>query len=208
MLILRIWNGVIDHFPIRRSEWINSCVMIGWGVVVLLDNRPLTGAWHILGQLMPEIFWALMLMTVGAIRLLALLVNGTFPKTWYGRVSPHVRVGMSLLSSLVWLQLVIATIGSPVLTTGLVAYLGYLVSDALNTLSSAAEARELDKGRRNVAARTIDPRELNPDQLLGDRAGDRSSSRIRQEEFDDADSSEAYGRHSGGRQFSRPRQIR
>lgn len=201
MLILRIWNGVIDHFPIRRSEWINSCVMIGWGIVVLLDNRPLTGAWYVLGELMSEVFWSLMLMTVGTIRLIALLVNGTFPRTWYGKFSPHVRVGMSLLSSLVWLQLVIATIGSPILTTGLVAYLGYLVSDALNTLSSAAEARELDKGRRDVAARAINPRELNPHQLPGDRAGDRSSSRVRQEELDDTDSVETHRRHLGWRKF-------
>lgn len=189
MLILRIWNGVVDHFPVRRSEWINSCVMIGWGVVVLVDDQPLLGAWYLLGKLMPEIFWALTLIFLGAVRLIALGINGTFPHTRYGRISPHVRVGFSLLSALVWLQLVIATAGSPHLTIGLVAYLGYLVSDSMNCLSSAAEARELDKGKRDVASRVIDPREFNPDQLSGNRSGNRSSSGVRQEELDDANSS-------------------
>ena len=36
----------------------------------------------------------------------------------------------------------------------LIAYGAFFVSDALNTLSASAEARELDKGRSDVAAAT------------------------------------------------------
>lgn len=158
MIILRLLNGVVDHFPIRRSEWVNSGVMIGWGLIIIFDGRPLEGAWYALGQVFGELVWALMFMIIGVLRLIALLANGTFPHSWYGRWSPHVRVAASLISALAWFQLVLASIYAPYLTTGLAAYLGFFVSDALNTLSSSAEARELDKGRRHAASRALNTR--------------------------------------------------
>lgn len=165
MLILRIGRGVIDHFPVRRSEWINSLVMFGWGAILAFDNLPLYGIWTNLSLSLSEAAWSSMLMTIAALRLLALTINGTFPKSWYGRWSPHVRVAMSMICALAWMQLVLAGMKAPVWSTAVVAYAGYFVSDVLNTWSAAAEARELDKGRRNVAARTVDPREL-----VGDRS--------------------------------------
>lgn len=163
MLILRIANGVIDHFPVRRSEWISSFVMIGWGLVLALDGRPLYGNWSYLSISLSETAWWGMCISLGVLRLIILTINGTFPQSWYGRWSPHSRIAISLLCTLMWLQLVLAGMKADVWSTGVVAYAGYFVSDMLNTWSSAAEARELDKGRKNVAAGTIDARELARD---------------------------------------------
>lgn len=156
MLILRLGRGVIDHFPVRRSEWINSLVMVGWGLLLWLDGLPLYGAWTYLTVSLDETAWSFLLMTIGGLRLIVLGINGTFPQSWYGPWAPHVRVAMSLICALAWLQLVLAGIKAPVWSTGVAAYAGYLVSDTLNTWSAAAEARELDKGRRNVAERLIE----------------------------------------------------
>ena len=153
MIILRIWDGAIDHFPVRRSEWINTFAMGGWAAITLSDDRGLLGPWTMLGKLANETFWVFLFITLSLIRLIVLTVNGTFPKSWYGRWAPHARVATALLATLAWFQLFMACVYSwP--TTGIIAYGAFFVSDALNTLSASAEARELDKGRRDVAAAT------------------------------------------------------
>lgn len=154
MIILRIWNGAVDHFPVRRSEWINTFALLGWGVVILSDNRALLGTWTALGKLAEEQFWAGLFILLFLVRLTVLVVNGTFPKSWYGRWAPHARVATALFATLAWFQLLMACVYAPYLNTGIVAYGAFFVSDALNTLSASAEARELDKGRRDVAAAT------------------------------------------------------
>jgi hypothetical protein len=125
MLILRIGQGVIDHFPVRRSEWINSAVMVGWGAVLTMDDLPLYGSWVYLSVTLSETAWASLLMTIGAIRLIVLTINGTFPKSWYGKWSAHVRVFMALLCAVAWVQLVLAGMRAPIWSTGVVAYAGY-----------------------------------------------------------------------------------
>lgn len=151
MIILRIWNGALDHFPVRRSEWINTFAMGGWAAIILSDDRGLLGSWAMLGKLANETFWVFLFAALSIIRFTVLTVNGTFPKSWYGRWAPHARVGTALLATLAWFQLFMACVYSwP--TTGIIAYGAFFVSDAMNTLSASAEARELDKGRRDVAS--------------------------------------------------------
>jgi len=179
MLILRIGQGVIDHFPIRRSEWINSWVMIGWAVVTAVDAKSsLTAAASPLHQLPWIAFFALL----GTIRLIVLTINGTFPQYWYGRYSAHFRVAMSLFSTLAWLQIVLAVFQLTVVANEVVVYIGLMTSDALNTLSASAEARELDKGRKDAASRVVDTRQLAADLIHRTGAGGGSGHRIRPEE--------------------------
>lgn len=179
MLILRIGQGVIDHFPIRRSEWINSWVMIGWAIITALDAKSsLTAATSPLHQLP----WIALFAALGTIRLIVLTINGTFPQSWYGKYSAHFRVAMSLFSTLAWLQIVLALFQLDVVSNEVAVYLGLMVSDALNTLSAAAEARELDKGRKDVAARIADSRQLAADLVYRPGIGGGGRHRLRQEE--------------------------
>lgn len=187
MLILRIGRGVIDHFPVRRSEWVNSFVMIGWGAVLSLDDLPLYGSWLYLSITLPEMAWATLFVCLGTFRLIILGINGSFPKSWYGKFAPHVRVAMSLLAALAWMQLVLAGMKAPVWSTGVVAYAGYFVSDSLNTLSASAEARELDKGRRDVAAGTIDAGQSDNDGGHLSWFGNWRRRRLRSQEPDGTD---------------------
>lgn len=187
MLILRIGQGVIDHFPVRRSEWIAAWVMIGWGAILTLDGLPLYGEWLYLSINLSEQAWAGLLICLGILRLIVLTVNGTFPQSWYGKWAPHVRVATSLICTLAWLQLVLAGIKAPIWSTGVAAYAGYFVSDMLNTFSGSAEAREIDKGRKDVAAGTIDPRELVYHAGDSRRPGNWFRNRLRPQKPDGAD---------------------
>jgi len=188
MLILRIGRGVIDHFPVRRSEWISACVMIAWGAILTLDGLPLYGSWVYLSVNLTEQAWAALLICLGFVRLIVLTINGSFPTTWYGKWAPHVRVATSLICTLAWLQLVLAGIKAPIWSTGVAAYAGYFVSDMLNTFSGSAEAREIDKGRKDVAARTIDPGELVHNPGDSRRPGGWLRNRLRPQKPDDSQS--------------------
>lgn len=156
MIILRIGRGVIDHFPVRRSEWISSFTMVSWGAILALDGIPLYGSWRYLNISLSEAAWAGLFVILGFMRLIILTVNGSFPQTWYGKLAPHVRVAASGICALAWLQLVLAGLQATPISTGVAAYSGYLITDILNTWSGSAEAREIKEGRRNVASRTVD----------------------------------------------------
>lgn len=156
MLILRIGRGVIDHFPVRRSEWVSSLTMIGWGAILALDGLPLYGSWRYLSISLSETAWATLFVVLGFMRLIILGINGSFPNSWYGPWSPHLRVAASGICALAWLQLVLAGLQATPISTGVAAYTGYLVTDILNTWSGSAEAREIKEGRKDVASRTID----------------------------------------------------
>ena len=156
MIILRIGRGVIDHFPVRRSEWISSLTMVGWGAILALDGIPLYGSWRYLNISLSEAAWSGLFILLGALRLLVLTINGNFPNSWYGKWAPHVRVAASGFCALAWLQLVLAGLQATPISTGVAAYSGYLVTDILNTWSGSAEARERKEGRKNVASRIID----------------------------------------------------
>lgn len=159
MIIVRVFTDIKKHFPVRRSEWIGSGVMILWGLFMILDERSTVPGWVGLGRMLQGNFGASLLMVLGSLRLLALIINGTFQKTWYGKISPHVRVFASIVSCMVWLQLWLALWNGPYWTTGLAAYAGYFVHDVLNAFAAAGDAKELDKARQdaNATARTDKP---------------------------------------------------
>lgn len=149
MIILHVYRGLADHFPARRSEWVLAGMMVLWGSLLLAPGPIFnqSPAWAMLAAWAPEAVWGWSAVLIGCFRLLALLINGTFYKSWYGRWSPHVRGLASFLSCFIWLQLSIGLLAAPYLTTGLAVYPGLLLLDLMNVVAAASDAGKMDKAR-------------------------------------------------------------
>jgi heme exporter protein D len=146
-LPVRLYLGIHDHFPARRSEWVLACIMVAWGWILLKPTTVFAShpSWSQMAAMMDEATWGWLAIAIGSFRLLALIVNGTFARTWYGRWSPHVRALASFLSCFLWFQISFGLWASDAATTGLAVYPGLLVLDAMNIVAASKDAASMDK---------------------------------------------------------------
>lgn len=146
-LPVRLYLGIHDHFPARRSEWVLAGILVVWGSILIGPDETFSGnrAWSQMVAIMPESSWGWFAICVGAFRLLALIINGTFSRTWYGRWSPHVRALASFLTCFLWFQISFGLWNSDAATTGLAVYPGLLVLDAMNIVAATRDAASMDK---------------------------------------------------------------
>ncbi|TCR60924.1 hypothetical protein [Bosea sp. BK604] len=149
MVILRVYRGIHDHFPARRSEWVLAGIMVVWGWILFGPDETFARSvsWAQMAALAGEGTWAVWAIATGVFRFAALIVNGTFHDTWYGRWSPHVRMVASFLSCFLWLQITFGLLAAETTTTGLAVYPGLLVLDLMNVVAAASDAAKMDKAR-------------------------------------------------------------
>ena len=149
MIILRIAEGIRNHFPARASEWALAAGLSHWGRIVYNEpsifNRP---GFSQMAEWAEPRTWGLAAMTVGGIRLIALVINGTFADTRYGQISPHVRGATAFLSCFVWLQIYLGLQISGDTTTGLGIYPYLLALDCYNTARAFGDAGEADRAKK------------------------------------------------------------
>lgn len=146
-LPVRLYLGIHDHFPARRSEWVLAGIMVVWGWILIKPSTTFGGnpAWSQMAAMMSESSWGWLAVTIGTFRLVALVVNGTFAGTWYGRWSPHVRALASFLTCFIWFQISFGLWISDAATTGLAVYPGLLVLDAMNIVAATKDAANMDR---------------------------------------------------------------
>lgn len=146
-LPVRIYLGIHDHFPARRSEWVLAGIMVAWGCILLGPQAAFAGnpAWAQMAAMMNESTWGWLAIGIGVFRLVALIVNGTFSGTWYGRWSPHVRALATFLTCFLWIQITFGLLASDAATTGLAVYPGLLVLDAMNIVAATKDAASMDR---------------------------------------------------------------
>lgn len=151
MAFLRIYRGIHDHFPARRSEWVLAGIMVTWGWLLLAPGSVFdqSQAWRQMAAMASEPTWGWAAIMIGVFRLLALIVNGTFASTWYGRWSPHVRSLASFLSCFLWLQISFGLWAGEAATTGLAVYPGLLVLDLMNVVAAASDAGQMDRAKKD-----------------------------------------------------------
>lgn len=149
MAFLRIYRGIHDHFPARRSEWVLAGIMVVWGWMLVSPEQVFeqSRAWRQMASLAGESTWGWAAIWIGGFRLCALIVNGTFADTWYGRRSPHVRSLASFLSCFLWLQISFGLLAAETTTTGLAVYPGLLVLDLMNVVAAASDAAKMDRAK-------------------------------------------------------------
>lgn len=150
MMYLRIVRGVTEHFRARASEWTLAAMLVLWGCIVYAPGDTFTTpAWTVMQLMMSETTWGLFALGIGVIRLVALIMNGTFRTTWYGRLSPHVRAVMAGLSCFVWSQITLGLLLGGTISTGLAIYPLLLALDFYNVMSASGEAGAMDRTRRD-----------------------------------------------------------
>lgn len=154
----RLYLGIHNHFPSRRSEWVLACIMVAWGYILIQPSTTFTSSnsWSQMAALMDESTWGKLAIWVGMLRLLALIINGTFAGTWYGRYSPHVRSFAAFVSTFVWFQISFGLWASDVATTGLAVYPGIMALDAMNIIAAAKDAGDMDRTIENESQRPLD----------------------------------------------------
>lgn len=147
----RLYLGIAHHFPARRSEWVLSGMLVAWGLILIQPGETFDGnpAWAQMSLWMSEDAWGQFAVAVGVFRLAALLVNGTFSGTWYGRFSPHVRSAASFMSCFLWFQISFGLWASDAATTGLAVYPGLLILDAMNIIAASRDAAGMDTAVRH-----------------------------------------------------------
>ncbi|WP_406858470.1 hypothetical protein ABEG18_12920 [Alsobacter sp. KACC 23698] len=142
MIIMRLAAGVTQHFTARRSEWFMAVGLTGWGCVVTKPSAIFASspAYTRMAEMAPEQIWGWGAFAIGFLRLLALIVNGTFPNTLYATVSPYVRGIAAYASCFVWASICIGLLSSPIDTPGAPIYLILFGLDFANGYSAMHDA--------------------------------------------------------------------
>lgn len=115
MIVVRVAKGITEHFPARASEWGFAVLLIWLGDLFLRSPGMFESSpnYDGLARLASnEAVWGVVSIAVGLVRLAALVVNGTFANSWYGRWSPYVRGICAFLSFGVWFPLFVGFYGA------------------------------------------------------------------------------------------------
>ncbi|NMG39871.1 hypothetical protein GRZ55_11515 [Chelativorans sp. ZYF759] len=141
MIILRMRDGIIAHFPSRVSEWIMTAAILGWYGVLSADPGTFetSRSFTVLAYYGSEKAWAMLCLLVGLVRLAALVVNGTFRSFRY---SPHMRGFASIVACIFWGQITLGVIIAWTMGgagTGVVAYGTFMIIEMWNLFRAWAD---------------------------------------------------------------------
>lgn len=143
MLVIKV-GTLTDSLRFRLSEWGLATALMLWGVVLLLPYPSFSNPVYAhMESLMREERWGIVCFTIGAARLVILIVNGSW------RITPHLRAVAAFLSSIVWFQVTLGLIAVGSYNTGLAIYPVCVVMDIICMFRSVAEARVNDEIARN-----------------------------------------------------------
>lgn len=145
-MIIRIVTGIHRHLPERVAEWALAIVLVRFGLILLAPGSSFetSPAFRVMAEMAREETWGWACLTIGSIRFMALVVNGTFWDTWYSRYSPHIRGFTAIASIFAWAQIVYGMASSGVNTTGLAVYPVLLVLDFWCVFHAFGDAKLAD----------------------------------------------------------------
>jgi hypothetical protein len=111
MIVLRVYNGVKQHWQIRATEWLMvwPSILLAAALIYQRDMFIDSPSFRILQSWATQPGWAIWLLLVALVRLIALVVNGTFQGFKY---SPHMRVTASYCGLAFWGFFCIGFLGS------------------------------------------------------------------------------------------------
>lgn len=147
----RLWNGVIGHLKSRVAEWFATALLIQFGYILYSPEEVFPHAPNlaVMAQMASEQTWGIICLAVGAIHLLALTINGTFPSF---RFSPHVRAAASFIACFLWFQITISIFLSGIGGTGLGTYRLVFILEFWNFLNASQDVGA-SEGRRDYNVR-------------------------------------------------------
>ena len=110
-MFIRVVTGIRDHLPERGLEWVLAFNISWWGWKLTDPAVQWTNAvaWDfMLSWGLTEEAWGWLCVFIGALRILALIINGTFANTWYSKASPWVRAMTAGAGAIVWFMVVLS----------------------------------------------------------------------------------------------------
>jgi hypothetical protein len=129
-MFVRIVTGIQGHFPDRALEWGCAANIVWYGSKLVGPNDAWANpdAWaYMLSLGLTENQWGWVFVLIGALRLLALIINGTFDGTWYSAMSPWVRAFTAGAGATAWFMVFLSV--SAVQTAGSGIYQFPLILD-------------------------------------------------------------------------------
>lgn len=148
MIIVRmIKDGISEHFPMRVSEWVMLWPTMGMWLAfqVQPDVFQKYPSLQVLAQWAEEETWAAVCLICGILRLIALVINGTFKAQF--PYTPHLRVVAAFMSIVFWSQLslgcLISFLEGHGAVTAVVTYTSLCVFELVNLHRSVADATEM-----------------------------------------------------------------
>lgn len=153
-IYVRVIDGIVEHFPARRSEWALAAMMATVGALLLdpaVTFTPGVMLFQTLSAVATENEWGWACLGFGGARLIALFINGSFANSYWSRWSPHIRGAFAFLSCFFWLTITFGLLVSfkPYFALGIYPYL--LLLDLSNVSQAFHDAGEADQAwrRRN-----------------------------------------------------------
>jgi len=156
MLLVRVFDGIREHFPVRAIEWLFAIILFNWGLTLVMPHEVFAAhpAFAMMATIASEMDWGIGAMVVGGLRFVALVLNGTFADKWYARYSPHVRAGLAGLSCFFWMQIALSLLASDGPSgTGLAVYPAILWFEVFCAFRAARDAGQVDEAARNARRR-------------------------------------------------------
>lgn len=144
-----VMRNAISHFRARASSWYMAIVNLAIGIVMTVNPDGITdnpGADVYLAYAnriaSPDV-WRALFLAIGLARLLALIVNGSFPRVWW---TPHIRMVLSGLSAVVWLQFAISVCLTTYPAFATVLFPAAVILELWNTAVAASETKRKPEG--------------------------------------------------------------
>jgi hypothetical protein len=148
VIVAKLVSGVTDHFITRLPEWIWSIILLNFGVTLLGSSDTFEGNvnFSVMERMAGENTWGWFLTVIGGLRLLSLVINGTFKPlcVW----TPHARALGATFSCFAWFLIALGIFLANPAATGWKTYAGLLIGDMIVAVVVAGEAaRALRAGR-------------------------------------------------------------
>ena len=152
MVVLRVAAGVRRHFMYRLPEWALSANLALFSVVLLMpgDTFGSVRTYAVMARIADERTWGVAIGIVASVRLISLILNGTFPV--FARYSPLARAIGSALGAIVWFALSVSFYESNPTGTGWSNYAVWLAVDVVLAVHIAGEAGQAWKARHGDGA--------------------------------------------------------
>ena len=136
-------HGVASHFRVRATAWFTAFLVLNVGIILRSGDLSETQGLMYLERLGTLGTWSVACMVAGSIQIAALVINGSFPQL---QQTPYVRAFISTFSTVVWIQLAMGAISSP-LKIGSAVYPMLVLIELYNVAVAAIEMRDIDHGR-------------------------------------------------------------
>jgi hypothetical protein len=148
MVVFRVVRGVQRHFMYRLPEWAAALNMGLFAVTLLKPAKTFSSSasYNVMASIADENTWGVAVGLVSAVRLIALLLNGTFPV--FARYSPLTRSVCAFLSAAAWCALAVSFYRANTAGTAWGNYAVWMTLDWVMAVHVAGEAGPAWRGSK------------------------------------------------------------